>query len=111
MTGKLRLLGVDWRATLERLAELDRLVAPLRGQLDLSRTEFHTLLVLWQDGPATMSEVARRADVSRTAMTTLTDRLEKRGLLRRIPDERDRRCTLLSTSARFEQDLESIAAT
>ena len=75
------------------------------------KAEFHTLLVLWQDGPATMSEVARRADVSRTAMTTLTDRLEKRGLLRRIPDERDRRCTLLSTSARFEQELESIAAT
>lgn len=46
-------------------------------------------------GPMQMSELAARIALSRAAVTSLIDRLEADGWLRRQSDERDRRRTLL----------------
>jgi DNA-binding MarR family transcriptional regulator len=103
-----QLHGLDpdaWRAALERLAELDAAAVPLRAFLQLSRSEFQVLLVLWQRGGATMSDVAARVDLSRTTLTALTDRLELRGLVERRRDPHDRRRIHLAATQRFERQL------
>lgn len=46
-------------------------------------------------GPLTVSEAARHLDRSQSAMTEMIDRLERRQLVARISDERDRRRTLV----------------
>ena len=46
-------------------------------------------------GPLTVTEAALHLDRSQSAVSELIERLVKRGLLTRIPDERDRRRTLV----------------
>ncbi len=46
-------------------------------------------------GPLTVSEASLHLDRSQSAVSELLNRLVKRGLLDRIPDERDRRRTLV----------------
>jgi DNA-binding MarR family transcriptional regulator len=46
---------------------------------------------LFLSGPLTVGEQAAHHEVSRPTMTELVDRLEERGLVSRMPDERDRR--------------------
>ena len=46
-------------------------------------------------GPLTVSEAALHLDRSQSAVSELVERLVRRGLLARIPDERDRRRTLV----------------
>lgn len=50
-------------------------------------------------GPLTMSEAAAHFDRSGAAMSEMVDRLIKRGLLERMPDERDRRRHLVWLTA------------
>ncbi|HVN52320.1 MAG TPA: MarR family winged helix-turn-helix transcriptional regulator [Acidimicrobiales bacterium] len=46
---------------------------------------------LFLSGPLTVGEQAEHHGVSRSTMTELVDRLEERGLVSRMPDDRDRR--------------------
>jgi DNA-binding MarR family transcriptional regulator len=46
-------------------------------------------------GPLTVTEAARHFKRSQSAMSELLDRLEKRGVVERNPDERDRRRSLV----------------
>jgi DNA-binding MarR family transcriptional regulator len=51
-------------------------------------------------GTETLSRIARRLGMHATTVTHVTDRLEKRGLVRRRPHPTDRRATLVTTTAR-----------
>ncbi|MCA8959614.1 MAG: MarR family transcriptional regulator [Planctomycetes bacterium] len=53
------------------------------------------LVHLDRSGPLTVMEAAKHFDRSQSAMSELLDRLEQRGLIERIKDERDRRRTLV----------------
>lgn len=55
------------------------------------------------DGPKTAGEVARGAGLRPAATTALLDRLERRGLVERVPDEADRRRVLVRMTAHAEQ--------
>ena len=57
----------------------------------LPRRMLAALQHLFLDGPLTVGEQAEHHGVSRPTMTELVDRLEERGLVSRMPDERDRR--------------------
>lgn len=57
----------------------------------LSGAEFAILEALYHLGPLLLGEVQRKILVSSGGITFLMDRLEKRGLVRRIPCEHDRR--------------------
>jgi DNA-binding MarR family transcriptional regulator len=57
-------------------------------------------------GPLTVSEAARHLDRSPSAVSEHIDRLVKRGLLLRIPDERDRRRHLVWLSSKGRALLE-----
>src|SRR5215211_5601905 len=63
-------------------------------QLQLNRTDLRCLDWLY-DGPKSAGEVAAAIGLSSAATTTLIDRLERRGLVRRIRDTADRRKVLV----------------
>jgi DNA-binding MarR family transcriptional regulator len=53
------------------------------------------LVTLLREGPLPLSVIAQRHSYSRQNITSLTDHLEKDGLVRRSPDVKDRRVTNL----------------
>jgi DNA-binding MarR family transcriptional regulator len=70
---------------------LDDVVAQ---RLEINRTDLRCLDVL-SDGPTSVGQLAVAVALSSAATTTLLDRLERRGLLRRIRDTTDRRKVLV----------------
>ncbi len=81
------------RAVLALYPELYRLLAR-RLEAGAHRPSPEALAVLGhlaQSGPVTIAEAAGHFDRSQSATSELVDRLEARGLVERMPDERDRR--------------------
>lgn len=71
----------------------------LRSTFDLTFIESLATLVLLDGATLKMSELAATLPLSRAAMTTLADRLERAGMVeRQIPalDQGDRRCVNLA---------------
>jgi DNA-binding MarR family transcriptional regulator len=71
------------------------------------------LLPLFEEDGLRIGEVARRARLSKQTMTTLVRLAERDGLVRRHPDDSDRRATLVSLTAkgrRFQPVAESVLA-
>jgi DNA-binding MarR family transcriptional regulator len=69
----------------------DGFSSQLRRVLSLNAHERLAIAALWARGPLTMTDLGARIPLSRAAVTTLVDRLEADGLVRRRGDERDRR--------------------
>jgi DNA-binding MarR family transcriptional regulator len=67
--------------------EVDEAVAAVLG---VNRTDLRCLSVLFR-GPMKASELADAAGLTRGAITTLLDRMEARGYVRRVRDREDRR--------------------
>ena len=63
-----------------------------------------------EDGGLTVTELARRAGVSKQSMAELVDRLHASGYLRRVPDPRDRRAKLIMTTNKGERQIETSRA-
>ena len=53
------------------------------------------LYVLWQQDGVPIKTVSEQCGLAITSLTTMLERMEKQGLIRRVPDEKDRRKTLL----------------
>jgi len=65
----------------------------------LTLAEFGVLEALYHLGPLPLGELQRKVLVSSGGITWLADGLERRGLLRRAPSERDRRVRIASLTA------------
>ncbi len=74
------------------LGRLNDLLRPF--DLTFARYEVLMLLYLSRRGSLPLGKIGERLQVHRTSVTGLIDRLEERGLVRRIPHEHDRRTTL-----------------
>ncbi|WP_028576905.1 MarR family winged helix-turn-helix transcriptional regulator [Desulfomicrobium escambiense] len=57
--------------------------------------QMHTLEILGQQSPLRMKELAAKMGVTTGTLTVNVDRLEKQGLVARIPHETDRRSILV----------------
>ena len=68
--------------------------AVVRGS-GLTLPQMHTLEILGDGGDMRMKELAGRMGVTTGTLTVLVDRLEKRGLVRRKPNDQDRRSVLV----------------
>jgi DNA-binding MarR family transcriptional regulator len=64
-----------------------------------SKQELMTLGALGLDGPARMSDIAERLGLGQSAVTPIVDRLEERGLVRRMRSETDRRVWVVELTA------------
>ncbi len=58
------------------------------------------LYVLWHEEPISFTGLAERTGLAATTLTGMVDRMEAAGLVRRLPDQNDRRKTLLTLTAR-----------
>jgi len=47
--------------------------------------------VLWEHGTLTITEIGRQTSLAKTTLTSMLDRMEAGGLVRRIPDRQNRR--------------------
>lgn len=61
--------------------------------------QMHTLEILGQHSPIRMKELAAKMGITTGTLTVNVDRLEKLGLVERIPHETDRRSILVDLSS------------
>lgn len=87
---------------------MDALSSQLRRAWGLNAHEMQAISTLWEFGRMTMTDLGRRIPLSRAAVTTLTDRLERLGYVRRVPDPTDRRRILLEVTDRVEHEFARI---
>jgi len=73
--------------------------AVVRGSA-LTLPQMHTLEILGQHTSLRMKELAARMGVTTGTLTVTVDRLEKRGLVARVPHESDRRSVLVELTDR-----------
>ena len=100
----IRLLGVT-RAAEGELREFLR----VRHDTTLPRFDVMAALYRRREG-VTMSELSRMLLVSNGKATTVVDRLEKDGLVRRTPSETDRRTVFVALTAEGLSQFEGLAA-
>ena len=93
LLGGLALAGRSWRAT----AVAFHLV--LAEQQGVSATEEKALDILERDGPLTAGELGQHIGLAPASVTGLVDRLERKGLARRVKSSRDGRQVLLEVNA------------
>jgi DNA-binding MarR family transcriptional regulator len=65
----------------------------------LTASDTKTMDILVRSGPLTAGEIALRTGLATASVTTLIDRLESKGLVRRVPDPRDRRRVIVEPVA------------
>lgn len=91
--------GDAWRAFLRAHASLMRVLdTELLNGVELSFSDFDVLIQLGTAKGARlrMSELARKALISRSGMTRRAGQLEERGLVARQPDLKDRRSVVIT---------------
>jgi len=86
----------------------DRALAPFG--LTFSRFEALALLHFSRRGALPMGRIGARLQVHATSVTTLVDRLERDGLVRRVPAEGDRRSVLAQITERGRETVPRAAA-
>ena len=96
-------LGRQVRAFQVEQDMFDDVIAMLAG---LNRTDMRCLDLVGQNGPMTAGELAASAHLTSGAITAVLDRLEARGLVRRVRDTADRRRVMVEVSA----DLDALSA-
>lgn len=65
------------------------------------------LYVLWQQDHISIIELSRQTGLANTTLTSMLDRMEAAGLLRRLPDPKDRRKNLIALTEKALQLKES----
>ena len=78
----------------------DRLSAAVRHTTGLAASELEALEHLEEDGRLTQRELADRLALTSGGTTLLVDRLERAGLVSRLPHPSDRRAVLLQLNRR-----------
>ncbi len=77
-------------------AAIERHAAAHIAGTGIGQGEFAVLEALYHAGPMLLGEVQRKVLVSSGGITFLADRLEKRGLVERLPCETDRRARYIA---------------
>jgi len=72
----------------------------------ITGSQFFVMKKIHEKGKMTVSEVANELNVSLSAITALTDRLYKNGLIKRDRDEKDRRLVWLTITPQGEKTLQ-----
>ena len=89
------------RAQQVLLAHLNDALRPFG--LTFARYEALMLLLFARDGALPLGKVGERLQVHRTSVTNIVDKLERDGLVRRVPHTEDRRATLAEITPEGER--------
>lgn len=68
--------------------------------LDINPAQGRILFVLWQEGPLSIHEIARRVSLGKSTLTNAIDRLEALGQVVRVRSEEDRRTVSVELTAK-----------
>jgi DNA-binding MarR family transcriptional regulator len=79
-------------------SEIDRLDQAAADRYGLNRTDMRALDILGRTGPLAPTALARLLGFTTGGVTSVVDRLEKAGYIRRQPDPGDRRRQLVETT-------------
>lgn len=79
--------------------EIDRLDQVAADRYGLNRTDMRALDIVGRAGPLTPTELARLLGFTTGGVTTVLDRLERAGYVRRQADPADRRRLVVETTA------------
>jgi DNA-binding MarR family transcriptional regulator len=79
--------------------EMDRLDQAAADLFGLNRTDMRALDIVGRAGPLTPTDLARLLGFTTGGVTTVLDRLERAGYVRRRPDTSDRRRLVVETTA------------
>ena len=90
--------GVGYRISRVRKAVIDKIDQEL-APLDISGAQWLVLLLVGDEGIGCPGDLCKRMTYDSGAMTRLIDRLEGKGLLRRLPADGDRRSLRLELTA------------
>lgn len=82
----------------------------LMSTAGLTRAQFHALRCAAEEGPLPMKEISERMFVTRADVTGLIDKLESKGLVRRVAHHRDRRATLVELTPKGKEVQERISS-
>ncbi|OBH05904.1 hypothetical protein A5695_06625 [Mycobacterium sp. E1747] len=67
-------------------------------EVDLNLTEVNLLVMVYEHGPMSQTKLAENYGIGRARAGAVVDKLESRGLLKRVPDELDRRVWLVEST-------------
>jgi DNA-binding MarR family transcriptional regulator len=98
--GLRRRVGMSLRALGSDLDALDEAVAARFG---LHRTDLRCLEIVGRGGPLSAGALAEQAGLSTSAVTSVIDRAERAGHLRRLSDPQDRRRVLVEVTEQGRQ--------
>lgn len=76
--------------------EVVRRYKPFLDEIDLTYTQYITMMVLWERREASVNELGERLLLDSGTLTPLLKKLEAKGLVRRVRDERDGRRVMVS---------------
>lgn len=95
-----------WRASMEAILTLiARFDEDFRAEVGIDVRTYDVLLHVFNAGGAgmRMTDLAREVVITKTGLTSLIDRLEARALVRRRPDQSDRRAFRVTLTADGER--------
>lgn len=96
--------GARLMDAVQELAHLQRTrLEPRLAALSLAWGHDAVLRALWEHGPQRQVELARRLRMARSAMTRTLQRMEGDGWVLRTTHPRDRRATLVATTAQADR--------
>lgn len=82
--------------------ETIKLYKPFLDKLDLTYTQYITMLVLWEDRQATVKELGRRLYLDSGTLTPLLKKLEDKGLISRRRSTSDERNLIVTITPEGE---------
>ena len=75
----------------------------LKGyNLELNPAQGRIMFVLWQKDGIPIQELAKETSLGKSTLTSMLDRLEKQGYIKRIPSPTDRRTILIKRTKKDE---------
>lgn len=90
--------------------KFSRLYTQILTCIDLTFPQFALLNLLTDDGAMPMTEASQKLFITKPAVTNLVDRLEEKKLLRRVPDEKDRRVYILKVEKKGADTVNKVRA-
>ena len=76
----------------------ERIFSKILAKYDLqeiSPAQGRILFVLWQKDGISIQELARKTSLGKSTLTSMLDRLEQNGFVKRVPSKKDRRTILI----------------
>ena len=78
--------------------EIIRVYKPFLDELDLTYTQYITMMLLWEEKEYSVGELGERLYLDSGTLTTLLKKLESKGLVSRRRSERDERARVISAT-------------